>query len=158
MQEWNVSSQDFQEKEKILKCLKKEFEIDPTQGIADSTIAESLNLDAGMTTAHMAYLEGKGYLKVWERAGEIVWYIITTKGIDASKMEYSTQYQTQLQKHNHEVVIRKQSEKTERAITEERRHQEMVQVAKDANKWTKKGMIIAILLGGAGLLIAIFKP
>jgi len=103
----------------------------------------------------MAYLEGKGYLKVWERAGEIVWYITTTKGIDASKMEYSTQYQTQLQKHNREVAIREQSEKTERTSTEERRYDEMLQVAKDANKWTKKGMYIAMLVGGLGLVIAI---
>ena len=158
MQEWDVSSQDFQEKEKILKCLKKEFEIDSTQGLADSTIAETLNLDVGKTSAHMTYLEGKGYLKVWERASDIVWYIITSKGIDASKMEYSTQYQTQFQKHNREVELRKQSEKIEQENVEEIRHQEMVKIAKDSNKFSKYGTWIAIGLGSMGLLIAVFKP
>ena len=73
-------------------------------------------------------------------------------------MEYSTQYQTQFQKHNRKVEDRRQSEKTEQVITDERRHQETIKVANNSNKLTKYGTVIALIIAGISLIVAIFKP
>jgi len=83
---------------------------------------------------------------------------ITKKGRDELDTTYNRNYIDKQQQRENKKRIAEKQERDEDRKERKMQHDEMVQVAKDANKWTEKGMIIAILLGGAGLLIAIFKP
>jgi len=83
---------------------------------------------------------------------------ITKQGRNELDTTYNRSYINKEQQiKNEEILAEKQEREKDR---KERRlqHDEMVQVAKDANKWTKKGMILAIGLGIAGIVIAIFLP
>ena len=83
---------------------------------------------------------------------------ITRQGRNELDTTYNRSYINKEQQiKNEEILAEKQEREKDR---KERRlqHDEMVQVAKDANKWTKKGMILAIGLGIAGIVIAVFRP
>ncbi len=86
------------------------------------------------------------------------YFKITKQGRNELDTTYNRSYINKEQQiKNEEILAEKQEREKDR---KERRlqHDEMVQVAKDANKWTKKGMILAIGLGIAGIVIAIFLP
>jgi len=79
------------------------------------------------------------------------YFIITKKGRDELRTTYNSAYVRKEQ-------VAKLAEKRERDVDRKEQklqHKEMVQVAKDANKWTKKGMYIAMFVGGLGLVVAV---
>jgi len=86
------------------------------------------------------------------------YFKITQQGRNELDTTYNRSYINKEQQIKNEEILAEKQEREKDREERKMQHDEMVQVAKDANKWTEKGMIIAILLGGAGLLIAILKP
>jgi hypothetical protein len=72
---------------------------------------------------------------------------ITKKGRDELDTKYNPNY-----------ISQEKKQKIEDRELEQKRHNEMKQIAKDSNKFSKYGTWIALGLGGIGLLVAIFKP
>ena len=83
---------------------------------------------------------------------------ITRQGRNELDTTYNRNYIDPQQQLENKKRLAEQQEREKDREERKLQHSEMVQVAKDANKWTKKGMIIAIGLGIAGIVIAIFLP
>jgi len=83
---------------------------------------------------------------------------ITKQGRNELDTTYNRSYINKEQQIKNEEILAEKQEREKDRQERKMQHDEMVQVAKDANKWTKKGMILAIGLGIAGIVIAIFLP
>ena len=86
------------------------------------------------------------------------YFKITKQGRNELDTTYNRSYINKEQQIKNEEILAEKQEREKDRQERKMQHDEMVQVAKDANKWTKKGMIIAIGLGIAGIVIAIFLP
>ena len=76
---------------------------------------------------------------------------ITKNGRDELQTTYNLAYIRRQQTKKLEEKREREAEKNEQRL----QHKEMVQVAKDANKWIKVGVVIAIVLGASGLIISL---
>jgi len=151
----DFTSDEFKERENILNYLKKEFDKDPGNGIDDERIATTTGIKMQKVASHCTYLEQEGYLKIWERAGTVVWYTITSKGVDATKKEYCTLYQKIALQDQQENAITKEAEEIERKRIENQRHKENLDVQKESNRWSKWGVVSALIISSIGTIIAI---
>lgn len=151
----DFTSDDFKEKEIILNYLKDEFDKDPDNGIDDERIAVMTGIKQKKINSHCAYLKQEGYLREWNRAGNTVWYNITSKGIDATQKDYCTTYQkVSLQEQLNDSLTKKIKD-IETKLIEQKRHYDNLNVQKESNKWAKWGVIGAIVVSSIGIVISI---
>jgi|SRR3989344_1680810 len=151
----DFTSDEFKERESILNYLKKEFDKDPDNGIDDERIATTTEIKMQKVASHCTYLEQEDYLKIWNRAGTVVWYTITSKGVDATKKEYCTLYQKIALQEQQEESLAKKAEETERKRIENQRHKDNLDVQKESNRWSKWGVVSALIISSIGAIIAI---
>ncbi len=81
---------------------------------------------------------------------------ITRKGRTELETTYNRNYIDPHQQLENKKRLQEKQERDEDRKDRKMQHDEMVQVAKDANKWIEKGMIIAMIVGALGLIVAIF--
>ena len=93
-------------------------------------------------------LKERGYLEEEDMS-----WRITKEGRDVLTTEFNPNY---IRKKQTEKLVEKGKERKAEQ-TETKRHNEMVKIAKDANKWNKWGIIFAIMTGVSGLIISIIS-
>ena len=149
-------------REDILEFYEGRFREDSNSFHADTVVCDFVSNDSqdmSWVIAEMKIMEEEGLLKkIMATTSGGTFYTITAKGIQEYETTYNKewifeQYLEKQDSKENEYYERKNQEKLE-----DKRHKEMVQVAKDANYWNRIGIIAAGIMAFAALIVSIFKP
>ncbi len=146
----------------ILQFADKEFRENPEHWIDSYRIYNSLEEElkkygidtVEKTSGLLMHMAEEGQLRQMDKD----FYVITSKGVKDLSTIYNDEWVVWQMDDYQRDQHAKQSEDKQKYELEERRHQEQVKAAREGNKLQKYGVWVAMALGAAGLLIAIFKP
>lgn len=103
-----------------------------------------------------------GLVKIMAEAGQLHEnnraYGITNKGRKDLETIYNDEWIVEQMNDHKRMNEKKEEEKTKQFKLEERRHQEVIKAAREGNTVQRIGILIALILGASGLIVAIIKP
>ena len=144
----------------VLEYMEQELRKDPHHTIADLTVSEELSRDENDSKwiiSEMKLMAEDNLLEKTDVAGSLAFYKITSKGVNALETTYNFEFQDSRNRLKRHQELEKYTEKQRKEFREEKKHDEMIQITKESNKWNRVGIIIAGVVGFAGLMVAIFK-
>jgi hypothetical protein len=148
------SESDWNRRRRILSWLNSKFRENSDNFHFDATMAKELESERSLIDSECKLMFQEELIDKDEVTNGGTMYRINAKGVQEYKTKYDKEW---LNQQNRKKFVEK-NEILEKEKKEDQKHREMVLEAKKANKNTTIGMWIALAIGTAGLIIAIFKP